>query len=495
MTTLQFAALLLAVIGPLMVLARLLRLPDTLALFGAGAASAFLPGLPPVKVDPQLILELFLPPVIYASTVRVSYHLLRFTLLPGVLLGALLTLATAAAASVVAWLLLPELPWTSAVLLGILVSLFDTRLFHEAKGRPKVPRAVADTLKAREMVTRVLLVTGFGLAVGVLTEGEASMPALFGGFAYDLLGGIMAGFALGRAMVWLRERVHPAPLEIAVSVATPYLGALLAKAAGLQGVVVIMTAALVISAVRIDRRTGAPHSSSEARITAMAFWEQASLMLSAVLFFLAGRAMPGAVRDLGDWALPAAALAAAGLLLLVLVIQYAVGYATAALPQVATALSGTTRAAAAAIIAWASTRSVVGLMLALSIPTDAAGGQPYADRNLILVVVALVIVGSVVVQGLTLRPAVRRAALSDHREEDEEERLAERTMAEARGREAAGGEGEAANGFDAERRALLALREEDRIGDELLRSLLREVDLRSRVEEKGSLPGAGPPSP
>lgn len=135
----EFIALLIAAVGPMMALSHLLGLPTSLALFAAGAAAAFIPGLPPLKVDPQLVLGLFLPPVIYAATVRISFHLLRFTLVPGVLLGALLTIATIGVAAVAVGYLLPGLPPVSAVLIATLVSVFDTRLFHEAKGRPYVP--------------------------------------------------------------------------------------------------------------------------------------------------------------------------------------------------------------------------------------------------------------------------------------------------------------------------------------------------------------------
>jgi len=490
----EFIALILAGVGPVLALARVLRLPDSLALFGAGVAAAFVPGLPAMRLDTQVMMGLFLPPVLYATTVRASLHLLRFTLIPGVLFGAVLTLATMAAATLAARTLLPGLSWIAAALLGILVSVFDTRLFHEAKGRPRVPRAIADALKTREMVTRVLALASFTLALGALAEGPPSVAGALMAFGYDVVGGVLAGTVIGHAVVRLRDRVDPAPVEIAVSVATPYVGALVAQALGLSVVVVIMAAALVVTAVRIDRRTGAPRSSSEARIVAMAFWEQASLMLSAVLFFLAGWALPEAMRSLDQWAIWRVAGAAAGLLAVVLALQYAVGFATAALPPAVGALKGSTRAAAAAVIAWASTRSVIGLLLALSIPATLPDGRPFAERDLILVVVSLVIVGSVLVQGLTLRSAVRGAALSEPEEEEREERIAERAMTDAHAA-AARGEGHQANGFDAERRALLALREEDRIGDEVLRRMLRETDLRSRATEKSALPGAGPPSP
>src|SRR3954465_1396743 len=119
----------------------MLSAPESLALFGVGLLSAFLPGSPPSRVDPQLVLTLLLPPLIYASTVRVSWRLLRFMLLPGVVLGTLLVLTTiGVVAAAVRFLFLPGLSWTASLLLGVVAAVFDTRLFHEAKGRPHVPR-------------------------------------------------------------------------------------------------------------------------------------------------------------------------------------------------------------------------------------------------------------------------------------------------------------------------------------------------------------------
>ena len=288
----EFIALLIAAVGPAMALSHLLGIPTSLALFAMGAAAAFIPGLPPMSVDPQLIIGLFLPPVIYAATVRVSFHLLRFTLIPGVLIGFVLTLGTIPAATTGVLYLLPGLPPVSALLIAITISVFDARFFHEAKGRPHVPRAIADALKTREMVSRIVALSAFALAIEALSQGLPDTVTILGSFAYDLAGGAVAGAIIGRAVVWLRERAEPAPVEIAISLATPYLGAVVAEELGLSVAVVIMTAALVVSAVRIDRETGAPRSTSEARITSMAFWEQASLMLSATLFFLAGWSMP-----------------------------------------------------------------------------------------------------------------------------------------------------------------------------------------------------------
>lgn len=503
MSQLELVALIIAVVGPIMALSHLLGIPASLALFGTGVAAAFVPGLPPIRVDPQLVLGLFLPPILYAATVRVSFHLLRFTLVSGLLIGTVLTFATIGTVAAAARLLMPGLSWIGAVLIAIVVSVFDTRLFHEAKGRPRVPRPIADALKTREMVSRIVVLSCFGLALDALREGPPGPALLLGGFAYDIVGGILAGALIGWCIVWLRERADPAPVEIAISVATPYLGAVAAQKLGLSVAAVIMTAALVISAVRIDRRTGAPKSSSEARITAMAFWEQASLMLSAVLFLLAGSTLPEAIRALGGWSLSRVAVSAAILLAIVLALQYAAGLLTATLPARFGAPgegrrrdgpASTSPMKAAAVMSWASTRSVVGLIVALSVPSDLPGGRTFAEHDLVLVVAALMIVGSILLQGLTLRLAVHGAAINEQDEEGREVRLAERAMREAHP-DAASGQSAVINDFDAERRALLRLRETDHIGDEVLRRMLRETDLRSRAAERSTLPGAGPPNP
>src|SRR3712207_2392258 len=165
--------------------------------------------------------------------------------------------------------------------------------------------------------------------------------------------------------------------------------------------------------------------------------------------------------------------AAAALLLVVLAVQFAFAYLSTALPPLAAAVrerqrggeggAAKTRAATAALMAWACTRSVIGLVLALSLP------PALEDRGLVLVVAALLILGSVLLQGLTLRPAVRAAALGEEVEEKQEEELATRAATAAAEKSRA-----EENDLDAARRALFELRERDRIGDEALRKIDRK---------------------
>ena len=466
-------------------------------LFGAGVASTTVPGLPPPAVDPELVMTLFLPPLLYASTVRVTWHLLRFTFWPGVVLGSVLA-ATAIAAIAVATrgFFLPGLGWPAAILIGSVAAFFDTRLFHEAKGRLRVPRAIGDTLKARELAGRILILATLGLVEDHLVSNRTIGEHILGNYVMGIPGGILAGLLVGHVAVRLRRRIDPAPMEIAVSVATPYAAALLAAVAGVSAAGAIITSALVVSAVRVDRETGATISSTEARINATAFWEQASLMISSGLFLLAGRAVPGALGALGTWPLWQVAGTAAGILMLALAVQLCFSYAAARMLPVSAALverdePKTSPLAAAVVMTWSSTRSVIALLLALSIPATLPGGEPFRERDLILAVATLVVIGSLAIQGLSLRRVVRWAGLADSSDDEEEEAAARSAIQEAA---ASSPDGDALD-VDAARQKLLRMREGDEIGDEVMTRMMREADLAARASEKDVLPGAGPPQP
>ncbi len=495
----HFVALLLAGIGPLLALAQLSRLPPTLVLMGAGVAVGAVPGAPPLRLDPDLAIALFLPPVIYAGSVRITPHLLRATLLPGILVGALVALVIITATALVARVLLPGLGGAQSVALGVIAALFDTRLFHEAEGRPYVPRAVSDALKAREMAARIVALTAFALALESLAEQVPPGPGeALRDIGWSLAGGALAGIAIGRAVLWLRDHARPAPIEIAVSLAAPYLAGLAAGWLSLSLAVTVIAAALTVSAARVDPESGVARSSAEARIAATAFWEEASLLASSVLFFFAGLALPEALAGLGLWPVWQVAGAVAAILVLVLLVQWLGSLLAVHLPPLSRALAAedqATRTGAAGVMAWASTSSVIGLIAALAIPAQLPDGTPTPGRELVLVVAALVILGSVLVQGLTLRAAVRRAGLSRPGRAQAEEATGRGAAAAAR----AGAPDEThPEALEAERRVLMRLRAQDVIGDEALRKLLREGDLRLRAAEAAqgeAAPGGGPPQP
>lgn len=493
MTNVDLAILLLAALGPLLILVRRVPAPDSLVLVGCGLATAFVPGLPRVQVDPALMLGLFLPPILYAGTVRLSWHLLRHAWHTGLAAGAVAAALTIGAVALAARAALPELSPVGAVLLGVVAALFDTRLLQEAQGLPHLPRAMADALKAREMAARVVALAAFGAALDVLGGEAPTVAGTLGEQVWAVLAGAAVGAAVGRAALWLRERADPAPVEVAISLATPYACALLARSFDLSLAVCVIAAALTVSAVQIDEDSGAPQASSGTRISTAAFWDVANRVLSATLYLLAGHELPVAVQELGRWPVWHVALVAAGLLGVVVLVQAATSWASTWFGPVARALRdrpGATRGRAAAAMAWASTRSVIGLVVALSIPAAGPDGQAYAERGLVLLAATFVVLGSSLVQGLTLNAVLRRAGLADAEQERHEEEEARRVLRDE-GRASHDPAHPSVNEHDARRRALLALRREDRIGDAVLHRMLREVDLHSNAEETAEEAKAG----
>ena len=413
------------------------------------------------------------------------------------ILGTASSLAVIAAVAFAAkTLFLPGIGWAAALLIGLVAALWDTRLFHEAEGRPRIPRAIADTLKARELVGRILILATLGVVEDAVTVGPSVAGTLFDNFVLAIPGGIAAGLIIGWLAVWLRKRIDPAAIEIAVSVATPYVAALVAEAAGISAAAAIITSALAVSAVRVDRSSGATISSTEARINATAFWEVASLMVSGILFILAGRAVPDALRAVQLWPIWQLVVTAAALLGIALTVQLCFSYAGARTMPIRAALNAQGRASspaltAAMVMTWSSTRSVIGLIIALSVPATLADGTPFRERDLILALGTLLVIGSILLQGLTLRPLVNWAALAKPNEHEEEEQQACQAMNQAA--QAPAEENEDA--FDAARQELMRLREQDRIGDETMVGMMRETDLNARAAENDPLPGAGPPQP
>lgn len=354
-------------------------------------------------------------------------------------------------------LFLPGIGWSAALLIGIVAALWDARLFHEAEGRPRVPRAIADTLKSRELVGRIVILATLGLVEDALATRSPLLTAVLDNYLVAVIGGIAAGLATGKIAVWLRRRIDPSPVEIAVSIATPYVAALWAEAFGLSAAASIITSALVVSGVRVDRDTGSTISSNEARINATAFWEVASLMVASVLFILAGRAVPQALRVLEVWPVWQVALTASGLLVIALTVQLCFSFDGAHMAPVRDAIvrgpgekSPTLKTAA--VMTWSCSRSVIGLVIALSVPATLPDGTRFAERDLVLALGTLLVIASVLLQGLTLRRVVDRAALANPDEQEREEEEARHAMRDAADTPG----GESGDGFDAARQQLLA---------------------------------------
>lgn len=472
-------------LGLLLGLSRILGLPPSPVLFLGGVATALLPvPLPPLRTHPEVVLSLLLPPLLYASVVALSVDLLRHALVRGVVGGAVLVVVIALSVAEAAAWLLPGLDPVACLLIGVCASIGDTRVPQETGHARHLPRALTDAYSGQAVSARLIVVSLYMLVRGAVGGPPPDLAAALLRLGTDLLGGGLTGVAVGLLAVELRRRIGAATVEVAISFATPFLGTALATAAGLSVAVVVVVAALTVSARSVDRRTGEAISSPEARLVSRHVWSEAELMLSAALYFLIGRAMPEALGALGHYDWTRLVLVAAALVALIIAMQFGLALLAIVMPWSPQVPGEDGRPAGplrvAAVGTWSAHRSAIALGLALAVPAAMPDGQPYAPRELVLALVALMVLLSSVVQGATLPAMLAWARLGGAEEKEREAELAHAEAAAAEERAGDDPDRAAAEG----RRVLTRLREQDAIGDAALNEAEGAVAARAQAEKE-----------
>ncbi|WP_433799316.1 Na+/H+ antiporter [Actinomycetospora sp. CA-084318] len=370
-----------------------------------GVALGFLPVTSGIRVPPELVVLLFLPALLYWEALTTSLRSIRNDLRTLVLSSVFLVVATAAAVAATAHLVL-GLSWPVGFVLGAILAPTDaTAVTAVARGLPRRPLTM---LRAESLVNDGTALVLFGVAVGVATGTEAfeALPVL-GDFAVSYLGGIVIGLVLAWVATQVRRVARDALLESVISVLTPFVAFLLAEEIHASGVLAVVVCGLALA--RVGPRT----IGARTRVQAHAFWRITTFLLNATLFLLVGLELPAAVsglssRTLGFGVLAALLVSAAVILTRLAwlnVVPYVIRLVDRRASQRARRMSARHRLP----LAWSGFRGAVSLAIALAVPLTTADGQPFPDRDLLLVITCGVILVTLVVQGLTL-PAVVRIA-------------------------------------------------------------------------------------
>src|SRR2546429_594180 len=232
-TVTLFFSLLVAIVA-LTAVATRLRLPYVILLVLGGLALGFVPGLPDVKLDPELVLFLFLPPLIYSSAWLTSWREFRANLRPILLLSVGLVLATTTVVAVVAHGLI-GLTWPVAFVLGALASPTDAVAASATAKNLGLPRSIVTVIEAESMVNDATGLVVYRFAVAAVVSGSFSLAQASLQFVLVSAGGLIIGLLVGWPLAWLHRHLDNAPLEIAITLLTPFAAYLLAEA--LRGVI------------------------------------------------------------------------------------------------------------------------------------------------------------------------------------------------------------------------------------------------------------------
>src|SRR3954452_7995235 len=273
--------LLVAVAG-LSALARRLSIPYPIVLVVGGALLGFVPGLPEVKLDPDVVLVVFLPPLLYGSSIYANFNDFRANL-RGLTLNAIaLVLVTMCAVAWAAHALVPGLPWEAAFVLGAIVSPTDPLAAATVMRRLDVPRRMVSAIEGEGLFNDATALVAYRVGVAAVVEGSFSLVHAGLEFVLGAAGGVAIGIAVGWIVAEIRKRTTDAQVSVTISLLTGYAAFVPADAIGASGILATVTAGIYMG-IRGPRIL-----SARTRLQGYFVWDILDFVINAILFVLIG---------------------------------------------------------------------------------------------------------------------------------------------------------------------------------------------------------------
>ena len=419
---------LLVATAALAVLGGLLRVPYPITLVVGGAVIGFLPGLPSVELDPDIVLLIFLPPLLYGAAFFTSARELRRDARSIAALAIPLVFVTMATVAVVAHEVI-GLGWSEAFVLGAIVSPTDAVAPAEIMRRVGAPRRLVAIVEGENLTNDWTALVLYRFAVAAAVSGSFSLWEAGLEFIASGVGGLVVGLAAGWVIRQVRSRIDDPPIEITISILSGYAAYLPAEELGLSGVIAAVTTGLYMAWYTPQLTTPVM------RLQGVAVWEILTFLLNAVLFLLVGLQLPGILDDLsgtstGDLILWGA-LVSAVVVGVRLAWVFTLPYVLRLIDRRETQRRRRIPADQRLVLGWAGMRGSVSLAAALAIPLTTDDGGAFPERALIIFLAFAVLLVTLVGQGLTLGPLINVLGIEDDGQENQEDTLARRRAAEA----------------------------------------------------------------
>jgi monovalent cation/hydrogen antiporter len=416
----------LVVVFGLLIAAQWLRVPYPILLVVGGVAIAAIPGIPEVELDPDLVLLVMLPPLLYAAAFVTPLRELRRNIRTISLLAVGLVLATMVMVALVAHEAL-DFGWAEAFVLGAIVSPTDPVSATAIMRRLNIPGRKITILEGEALINDSTALVAYKFAVAAVVTGSFSLADASADFVLNVAGGIGIGIAIGAVVAAVRSRLDNPPVEIAIALFTAYLAYLPAEAAGVSGVLAAVTVGVYMG--RQTSRLTTPTT----RIQGMAVWEIVVFVLNSALFVLVGLQLPSVVDGIDGIAtgelLGDAALIAATVILVRIAWVFPLAYAPRLLFRRRRGEDPWPSWRTTLLVAWAGMRGAVTLAAALAIPLTIDAGGPFPNRDLIIFLAFGVILATLLLQGLTLAPLIKLLGIDDAGDDFEQEEVDARLRA------------------------------------------------------------------
>lgn len=396
---------LLVVTIPLVAFAQRAAISYPIVLVIAGLVLGFIPGLPPVILDPDLVLVIFLPPLLYWEAITAPTDAMRRheSSIGTLVLG--LVVVTTFAVAAVAHATIPALPWAMAFVLGAIVAPTDELASAPVLDALKMPRALIAIVEGESLLNDATSLILYAAAIGAVVTGTFSLWTTVGWFFVSGFGGVAIGWLAAIVAGELWRRVRTTDLQVLISFTLPYLAY---AAAGRLGVSSVLAA---VSSGVVSGRYAPSVVAPEARLQATGFWSTLVFLANAILFLLVGLQLHALARHVltqYTWAtLIADAFIINATVIAVRFIWFIGNEYVPGLPLVSGA-DTQPNWRRALVAAWSGLRGAVSLAAALAIPVTTLSGAPVPQRDLVIFLTFSVIVVTLVGGGLTLPALIAR---------------------------------------------------------------------------------------
>ena len=420
---------LLLLVATLAVVAQRLAIPYPILLVIGGLFLGFVPGLPKVELDPEIVFVLFLPPLLTSAAWYTSWRDFRFNLRPILLLAIGLVLVTTSAVAVVAHTMVDGLTWATGFVLGAIVSPPDAVAATAITQRLSVPRRVVTVLEGESLINDATGLVAYRFAVAAVVTGMFSLWEASLGFFIVGIGGVIIGLAMGWLVVWVHRHLDDSLVEITTTILMSFVTYLLAEHLGVSGVLAVVTIGLY------HHRYSAEVLSPTTRIQTIAVWEIIVFLLNGLIFILIGLQLSSILEEISEYSATTLAWYAFLVSAVTIGVRVLWVFAAAYIPRL---VSRQLRERdpvppwqTLLLIGWTGMRGVVSLAAALALPLTTNNGTPFPKRDLILFLTFCVILVTLVLQGLTLPLLLRWLKVVDDDGSEREEMEARLRAAQA----------------------------------------------------------------
>ncbi len=415
----------MAILISLMAIGNKRKLPYPVLLVAAGLVIGFIPQLPNLALDPDVIFLIILPPLLYDAASKTSWHEFKSSIRPISALAISLVFFTTIGVAVAARYLIPGFSWPLAFVLGAVVSPPDAVAASGIIKGLGLNKRVITIIEGESLVNDASALIAYRYAVAAVSTGSFILWQAGLQFLLVASAGILTGIITGYLVVLIHKKILNNPVvETSLSLLTPFIAYLAAEQFHMSGVLAVVSAGLVIS-------WRAPEVFSYiTRMRTSVVWSTLIFLLHGFVFILIGLQLPLIIKNLDGyafWQLLGYGLLISFITILIRIIWVVTGtywntlFKKAVAPGIVKDNDEDTWKNVL-VVAWTGTRGIISLAAALALPLALQDGTPFPKRHLIIFLAFIVIFVTLVVQGLSLPLLIRWLKLKPQNNIDEEEK-------------------------------------------------------------------------